>query len=77
MKLTEVQVNGADYDDGRVLIEAKSWWNPATGERDWAVPAWEEMGLGDLEGPFSSVEEGAAALAAAADILPEYGYRAV
>ncbi len=70
----QVQINDADYGDGRVVIEAKSWWN--NGERDWAVPAWEEMGLGELAGDFASRKEAEAALASAAGWLPLYGFEA-
>ena len=71
---TQVQINSEDYDDGRVVIEAKSWWNNATGELDWAVPAWEEMGLGELEGPFASRVEAEAALTSADQWLGMYGF---
>lgn len=74
-KMIPLQVNDADYDDGRVVIEAKSWWH--NGQLDWAVPAWEEMGLGELEGPFPSRADAVAAIAGVARFLPEYGFTPV
>ncbi len=56
----DIRVNDKDYDD-RIVIEQYRLWNSA--EPYWAVPAWEEQGDGDLEGPFESVEEARAALA--------------
>ncbi len=73
---TPIRINTEDYEGG-IVIEAKSWWN--RGEIDWAVPAWEEMGLGGLvgtnpDGSFSSIQEAQAAIAAEEKWLPEYGY---
>jgi hypothetical protein len=53
----------SDYD-GRVLIESFEFWNGRS-EPTWAVPAWEEIGLSELCGPFRSVEEAQAAIDAA------------
>jgi hypothetical protein len=76
MTKAPVQINDADYDDGRVVIEAKYYFDRVTGEYDWAVPAWEEMGLGELEGPFASREAAEAALSEAAPFLGDYGFTA-
>lgn len=71
---TQVQINGEDYGSGRFVIEALSWWNSATGELDWAVPAWDERGLAELEGPFASRAEAEEALSGAEQWLGMYGY---
>ena len=68
---TPVRVNAHDYD-GAIVVEARSWWNG--GELDWAVPAWEEMGFGELEGHFQSREDAETALSTAERWFPEYGY---
>ena len=68
-----IQINDADYGDGRVVIESDQFW--MNGERVFAVPAWEEMGLGELEGPFASIAEAQSALERVARFLPDYGYR--
>lgn len=39
-----------DLGDGFV-IEQKRHWNFAA-EESWGIPAWEEMGYGDLSGTF-------------------------
>lgn len=74
-KLVPVQVNDADYGDDRVLIEAKSYFNHSTGEFEWAVPAWEERGLG--ERVFATRAQAEAVLRKAAPVLLEYGFEAV
>lgn len=71
-KFIPIRINDADYGDERVVIEAKSWWH--NGVADWAVPAWEEMGLGELAGDFPSREAAQEALSSAAKWLPDYGY---
>lgn len=76
MKLIPVQVNDADYGDSRSRIEAKSYFDRKAGELDWAVPAWEEMGLGELAGEFPTREAAEAVLRDHAVILREYGYEA-
>lgn len=64
-----IQINDADYGEGRVVIEAQHL------ELDWAVPAWEEMGLSELEGCFISREEAESALRSIpVDLLAEYGF---
>lgn len=55
--LGTIRANGTDYDGG-VKLER-------LGADGWAVPAWEEQGLGDLAGPFPSWEAAAFALASA------------
>lgn len=72
-KLKLIQINDADYGDDRVLIEAQHWYRDGL---DWAVPAWEEMGLGELEGVFATRAVANAALASVpTELLAEYGYR--
>lgn len=74
--MVKVQVNDTDYSDGRAVVEAKSWFDAKTGQYEWAVPAWEEMGLGELEGPFASRAEAQAALDATQDLITDYGFTA-
>jgi hypothetical protein len=61
-KIGDCQVNDADYE-GRVVIEQYGRYN--MGGPCWAVPAWEERGDVDMEGPFADRAEAAAALARA------------
>jgi hypothetical protein len=68
--LRKVQVNDADYGDDRSRIEAQDY------DGEWVVPAWEEMGLGELSPLFQTRVEAQAALDAAAEWLPEYGFEA-
>lgn len=57
-RVGDVQVNATDYD-GEIVVEQLGYWN---GELCWAVPAWDERGYGDLEGPFASVAQAEAAV---------------
>jgi hypothetical protein len=42
--------NAGEYSDG-FYIECLHDWNSG---RFWAVPAWDEWGYADLEGPFET-----------------------
>lgn len=75
-KYISVRVNDADYGDDRSRIEAKTYFDRQTGEYGWAVPAWEEMGLGELAGVFATRADAEAVLRANAIYLREYGYEA-
>lgn len=45
------------------VVEQFGYWNQS--EPFWAIPAWEERGLADLAGVFSTREEAEAAIARA------------
>lgn len=47
--------------DGFVIEQLRHWNFGA--EETWAIPAWEEMGLCGLEGPFQTKEMARRALA--------------
>lgn len=53
-------VSGAEYNKPGFVIESLCWQiglDPV-----YAIPAWEEMGLADLCGPFSTREQALAAI---------------
>lgn len=52
-----------DLGDGFV-IEQKRHWN-FDAEESWAIPAWEEMGFGDLAGKFPTHASARRALSSA------------
>lgn len=56
----DVRVNATDYDEG-IVVERLGYFNQP--DLWWAVPAWEEQGLPELAGPFSSTEEAEQVLA--------------
>lgn len=62
MKLT-VHVNDPSDYEGRILIEYGT-----------SVPAWDERGLADLEGPFETIAAAEKAIRDNADLLDYYGY---
>lgn len=57
-----IRVNDTDYD-GRVVVEQYDRWS---GREGWGVPAWDERGEPDLEGPFASAAGAQAVVDAAA-----------
>ena len=57
----DVQVNATDYE-GRIVIEELGYWCLEL-QPHWAVPAWEERGFPELEGPFSCVKDAEDAVA--------------
>lgn len=60
-KIYDIRANDTDYD-GRIVIEMFSYWG--RGEPSWAVPAWDERGEPQYEGPFSSMVEAEAVVEA-------------
>lgn len=62
------------YDAGFV-IEQFRYWN-FEDHKSWCIPAWEEMGLGSLEGVFASRDEAENALSSEREFLRDYGMEA-
>lgn len=61
------------YHQFGYVIERFGYWGGAP-RKSWGVPAWEDMGLGELEGVFLTRAEAEAALTSALNILPSYGF---
>lgn len=59
-----IRANDTDYG-GSVVVELLDYWPIYGGDLGWAVPAWDERGEPDLDGPFSTVAEAQAAIEAA------------
>jgi hypothetical protein len=54
-RLSNVKVNSTEYASG-IVIERQDW------DGSWNIPAWEELGMSELVGPFESVEQAQTAL---------------
>lgn len=65
-----IRINSTDYN-GRIMIEKYY----GRSEYDWAVPAWEELGYPEFEGPFATVEEARHAVIGDSSELNEFGPR--
>lgn len=74
----QIRVNCVDYPDG-IKIECYRYWCYSHWNRgpSWAVPAWDEIGLSCLKGPFADVAEAERVLDEELDYINDCGYTTV